>query len=102
MIRYFLLFAIFLVFTSLSLKGEATPHGGYTRNPFIPQLPKKKEEPPPVIIQEEIELPVIEKKIENEVKKIIEDIKPKEIPITPPTFTISGIIWNSDRPQAII
>ncbi|MCK5014139.1 MAG: hypothetical protein KAS66_10000 [Candidatus Omnitrophica bacterium] len=67
-------------------------------NPFKSQLPKI-EEP-------KIETPIIVKDTDGpirrpELPKPIEVLpEPEERPV--PHVTISGVIWNSDRPQAII
>ncbi len=68
-----------------------------TKNPFKPTLPIIEEIieilPEPTIIEIEEE-PVIEEKIFIPVKE--------EIKIQPPELNISGLIWNTNRPQAII
>lgn len=76
------------------------------KNPFESQLPKKEKKPeivkpaPPPIIPM---LPTLPIQPPNPPQPNIpepEIVKEPEIPV--PHVTISGIIWNSDRPQAII
>ena len=89
------------------------------KNPFIPQLPVKPKPPevpiklepkiepkitqPPVVKPEPVAMPV--KMPEPPPKppqpQQIEQVKPPEI-IPVPQITVTGIVWNSDRPQAII
>ena len=60
------------------------------KNPFIPKLP--------VVKQESIE--------KNQASSEIISIKPEtsssEETVTIPTMVMAGLVWNSDRPQAII
>ena len=73
------------------------------RDPFTPQLPL-----PPV---EKIEKPAVQNPPQPESPPKQEAIIPqpslqrqavKEEPLKPPVVKISGVIWNSARPQAII
>ena len=52
------------------------------RNPFVPFLPKKPIEPV------------------AEIKEAITNAT--QLAVKPPDLQISGIVWNTDRPQAII
>ncbi len=80
-----------------------------TNNPFKPQLPVSE------VIQKIIPIKDKPDKIKSGKKALwdrINQIKPKtpeffkpkkeEIIIIPPSLTITGLIWNTDRPQAII
>ena len=85
------------------------------KNPFESQLPKKEPEPVPAVMIKE-PLPPVVKNFDPEPRikpiqetetrrpiiqeKVREIVPMPEIPV--PTVTITGIIWNSDRPQAII
>jgi hypothetical protein len=71
------------------------------QNPFKPLLPKKIVEPPRVVEPPKFAEP----------KSAPRQVKPQSPFGTPdepankmalPTLVITGIIWNSDRPQAII
>lgn len=75
------------------------------RNPFIPQLPIK----PQIVENKQKTIPdnpihIISNKLKSSDSKInIPDaLEPKLPPLPQPNFTITGIIWNTDRPQAII
>jgi len=72
------------------------PNSSGNRNPFQSQLPQKAEEPP--IQQAEISRPGIPD------QNFPPDFQQpgREIPTPPPALTISGLIWNTDRPQAIV
>lgn len=56
------------------------------KNPFVSLLPKKE------IIKREIEKPIVPEPVAKEIEK----------DITPPNLIIKGLVWNSNRPQAII
>lgn len=61
------------------------------KNPFEPQLPKKPKE---------VAAPVIPPAPEPK-----DEPAPPPVNIPPPSrpeFTISGLVWNTDRPQAIV
>lgn len=72
------------------------------RNPFTPQLPIKTVEQPPMA------------KVNNKVNTINKINQPsrrqettdnrtsRDVRTQAPTWSITGVIWNSDRPQAII
>ncbi len=67
------------------------------RDPFIPQIPIIKPEPPPT---QEIKPPepiVITPPITPVEPPPVVREKPK-----PPQLNISGIVWNTERPQAIV
>lgn len=59
------------------------------KDPFLPALPKKK---------------IIPKKVEQkaQVKPVAVSVKEQEKEIIPPSLAIQGLIWNTDRPQAIV
>ena len=69
------------------------------RDPFIPQLPEEKKE-----IQ--ITQPILPSKVEIPTRPIDREapqLAPVPVPEQPlPNLTISGLIWNTDRPQAIV
>ena len=71
------------------------------RDPFTPQLPL-----PPV---EEVQKPTTQNPAQSESTPKQETVVPqpskqtiKEEPLKPPVVKISGVIWHSDQPQAII
>lgn len=75
------------------------------QNPFIPQLPIK----PQIVENKQKSIPdnpsnkIIDKSKTGDLKiNIPEVLEPKLPPLPQPNFTITGIIWNTDRPQAII
>ena len=60
------------------------------KNPFKPKLPEIKKADPTNYTSQNIE-------------KVTQPIQAKIIePPKPPSLTISGLVWNSQRPQAII
>ena len=59
------------------------------RNPFTPQLPKKE------ITNAEITPPVIAKTQETPEINVSGEI-------APPQLSIAGLVWDTDRPQAIV
>lgn len=76
------------------------------RNPFQPRLPIRKKVITP---STEATKKAIEKKKAAQKKKAAEitkatiQAKPVEVaPPEPPIMVISGLVWNSDRPQAIV
>lgn len=73
------------------------------KNPFQSQLPEKEKTPD--IPKPEVRLndprgPVEDPRFSQQPK--VAPIVPKIIEMPMPKLTINGIIWNSDRPQAII
>ncbi|HLF18503.1 MAG TPA: hypothetical protein VI749_06365 [Candidatus Omnitrophota bacterium] len=72
------------------------------RNPFTSQIPVKEE----ITVTEGIKNEDIE--IVEEIPKPITDIipnmpvQPIEVKVSTPKLNITGLIWNSDRPQAIV
>jgi hypothetical protein len=72
------------------------------RNPFQSQLPEKRKPPEAPNPKVKIEDPkgAIEKPKVSQPN--IESVAPKVIETPMPQLTIKGVIWNSDRPQAII
>ncbi|MBP9854256.1 MAG: hypothetical protein KBD53_05275 [Candidatus Omnitrophica bacterium] len=96
-----ILFTFIFISTVRIHSGESAT----VKNPFTPQLPKK--------------IKIVEKNGKPTDKKILKDSTPKtnssqsksskqnnaesKTSSTPqPNFVVTGIIWNSDRPQAII
>ena len=73
-------------------QGNLDSAAGSITNPFISKLPKPKTviknitPPPPPPTRLEVENPQ----------------PARTAPAQPPAVTISGVVWNSDRPQAII
>ena len=78
------------------------------RNPFIPQLPRKE-----VIVEDNTsqqQTNTISNNNDNvktpdqltTSKTKQEDSPPIPIPIPQPNFAVTAVIWNTDRPQAII
>jgi len=70
------------------------------KNPFIDQLPQpeKPEEKPPTDIEEQ---PVPTRRGDILPQDKSDNMKAEQrIPL--PSFRISGLVWNSDRPQAIM
>ena len=73
-------------------------------NPFKSKLPVKIIEPPKETVKPnlssdnkpKIERPKINKPVDTPVKPVVK----QELPL--PQLIISGIIWNTNRPQAII
>ncbi len=78
-------------------------------NPFLPQLPKKKEPKieEPIKQDDSVENYSMPTVFEEPITEIPEEVAPIiEVPIVElrpvPPVAISGVIWNSERPQAII
>ncbi|OGX07828.1 MAG: hypothetical protein A2Z88_08675 [Omnitrophica WOR_2 bacterium GWA2_47_8] len=71
------------------------------RDPFLPQLPQKPKivEPPPVPAATNTPPPPKTPAIMVPTSPLI---KPPPAEIKPPPLNITGLIWNSDQPQAII
>jgi len=71
-----------------------------TRNPFTPQLPPPVKE----IVEPVDETPISDGSSQIQVTGVQtsppEDTMPEILGM--PTLTITGLIWNSDRPQAIV
>jgi hypothetical protein len=85
-------------------QGVAEPPSGlsrlqFRRNPFIPKLPIKPEEN--IVIS-----PQPPEDAQPQISQSTPDTfsaPTQQVPaITVPEVTISGLVWNSDRPQAII
>ncbi|HBG61896.1 MAG: hypothetical protein A2Y03_03075 [Omnitrophica WOR_2 bacterium GWF2_38_59] len=77
----------------------------YFRNPFEPQLPKRKKVivPSTEATKKAIETKKAAHKKATEVKQTTVKPMPVEaVPLEPPRMVISGLVWNSDRPQAIV
>ncbi len=83
-----------LFFMLVFVTGAYAQSDDIMKNPFLPRLPKREEPKPPVITQpvtpEQRPEPAIPEQVKIEEK------------IVPPPFVISGIVWNTDRPQAIV
>ena len=71
-------------------------HNG--RNPFMSPLPHKKEKPPAETISQEPHEKTSGPK--SSANQQVKDTTPKEAPL--PELVVTGLVWNSDRPQAII
>ncbi len=72
-------------------------------NPFTPRLPPKpKIEPPPPPVQPAptIEQPVRDEKSQPEISPATPS--EKDVKIEAPSLTITGLVWNTDTPQAIV
>lgn len=72
------------------------------KNPFIPQLPEKVEVVPEPVKAKPRQTqakptPVVRKTSTRVVAKPVVPAAPQK-----PQFRVTGILWNSDRPQAII
>ncbi|MCA9398721.1 MAG: hypothetical protein KC618_03145 [Candidatus Omnitrophica bacterium] len=98
-LRFYIIATFFLLLlsTSFSLEAQENIPGemGKRRNPFIPQLPVEAEPEPPK--------PAPAPQPRPKPQPAPEPVKPQvKQPTRMPTFNISGIVWNSDRPQAII
>ncbi len=75
---------VLIILFCLSSKSEA-----FLKNPFEPQIPAKESEiiaPPPPVQPETTKTPEVSSE--------------SELPL--PALTITGVVWNSKRPQAII
>lgn len=67
------------------------------KNPFTPQLP------PPPKRQEIIPTPTYDNNDQtNSVPAIPTDTQVQAAPEPPPDLKISGLVWNTSRPQAIV
>jgi len=64
------------------------------KNPFIPQLPEKEEKQLPRPKPDKTKQP----KRSAPKPQVVDD----EPQLAKPKFSISGLVWNTDRPQAII
>lgn len=95
----------------------AASHGDAARNPFKPQLPPPPEPPQQEIISEQPQRPTISGgeyqppqqnwnyPVTEQPSETIPPVALEEVPpevITPPVLTVQGVIWKTDRPQAII
>ncbi|MCA9406914.1 MAG: hypothetical protein KC684_10275 [Candidatus Omnitrophica bacterium] len=90
---------LFLLSMSFSIGAQENVPGetGKRRNPFIPQLPVEAELEPPK------PEPAPSPQPRPRPQPAPEPVKPQvKQPTRMPTFNITGIVWNSDRPQAII
>ena len=85
------------IVTSLEAQGTTEAPAVKKRNPFAPQLPVVKKAPKPEPKPEP--KPDIKKTDRPKIKP--RDPKPT-LSNKLPTVSITGIIWNSRRPQAII
>ncbi len=81
------------------------------RNPFLSQLPKKEEPKPkvPVVVDRPSKPADLAQPITIPVQPIIEQprIEQRFLPPPPqeislPALNITGLIWDTDRPQAIV
>jgi hypothetical protein len=128
-LMFYFILCFFLISPALSMAKE-TPEP-MIRNPFIPQLPVEKVEQPKEKEQEPlVQKPAAENHIEKPVlpsaRNILEERRAQELRAIEeqrqrqaateqekkktetiveekaPSITITGLVWNSDRPQAII
>ncbi len=111
--KYFWACTIFLGLTATvaGAQNSDLPPEAPIRNPFLPQLPEKPkvvETPPdtrptpgqnPVKGQEDDDPP---RQTPRQTPNQSVDSGTREVPIPKPNFRITGILWNSPRPQAII
>jgi len=67
------------------------------KNPFIPQLPKP--EPEPVVFTDQVFEPEPEP-TPTPIPEPITSDRPQHVP--KPHFTINGLVWDTDHPQAIV
>ena len=91
------IFIVLLVFASVALAEDQID---VMTNPFFPQLPKKPEPIiAPVVVSESPtpETPLPWRRQDEQSSEV-----EKEKEITLPLLKISGLIWNTTRPQAII
>lgn len=79
------------------------------KDPFIPQFPKAKTKPKAKPITKPKPKSTAKSKTRTKTKtrpaiKTAPKPIPRKIPapVKPPQFTTSGMIWNTDRPQAIL
>jgi hypothetical protein len=76
------------------------------RNPFLSQLPKKEEPKPPAPVAADLpQKPAIP--VPSPIQPVLQSGRgeqkpppPAEIPL--PALNITGLIWDTDRPQAIV
>ena len=86
-------------------KGAAQINDIY-RNPFIPQIPKpeiviEKTKEPESVKQPESR-PRVEAPIVRERPQVYEPVAEEPTTPVPPSFKLYGLVWNSNKPQAII
>ena len=74
-----------------SLSSTAGKNSPSLSNPFMPQLPKPK-----------VEVKPIESPKPPPPKQLTILAPQPSAPTKPPTVVIKGLVWNSDRPQAIV
>ena len=111
---FFITFICIFKLPILVLAQPAVNQSAKTRNPFKAQIPRKvkieKIIPPPTPVtklepvkEKERPTPIIQPTIIENPKPIMPRVVEEVIPPKPfPKLKISGIIWNSQRPQAII
>ena len=86
-----------MVFVSLRVGLVEAQSQNIKINPFLPQLPPKKEEPPPVPQE-----PAQNNIHSNYQSQQQFTQQAQNVPIEPPVLKISGLVWNTKRPQAIV
>ena len=80
--------------SSLMIGGIPLTASADRNNPFIPQLPE------PVIVKPE---PLkSEDQLSDKTRLEIHQPDRAPTPVPPPNFMITGLVWNTNRPQAII
>lgn len=80
------------------------------RDPFMPQVPQGKVPAPHVepVIPVEVSVPVVPVPVEESPVDMPDMPKPEDISLPPvpekpfPNLDVLGLIWNTERPQAII
>jgi len=87
------LIILFFYLTFLNFPFDIHAKEDRLSNPFKPQFPKEVI-PPPVEPPEERIVPT------ETIVRPPPPPRPQEVP--PPQLTITGVVWNSDRPQAIV
>lgn len=118
--KFIRLYIIIAAFTGMLMSpAGAQPEGELTlepvRNPFIPQLPEKPKIDETAAAQTQtqtqnqnqqnqgsVRTPNAEKGRPTVKKPSGVDTTPAPPPIPKPNFRITGLIWNSPRPQVII
>ncbi len=92
----------------LGVNPEVTATLKNLRNPFEPQLPIKnivtQQEPLPLETSPTTEQPILPPAMPNNAPQLKDRFVAPEKTAVPakPNFQISALIWNSDRPQAIL
>lgn len=99
-----------LIFIALTISQSASYaidnnySDSYFRNPFKPQLPQRKQvsKPSPEAAKKSIKKKKTQAQKKAATSKHILKQSVEAIPQEPPLMVISGLVWNSERPQAIV